>query len=106
MVVRLLTARARFLNVSFSILLAELEAVVLSLTLTADFDLSRVIIESDAKGTIDYICDEKECLNEIEEVVKIPNNNEKEEELVLDGGFSVPYINLFGHSFWSNSSLP
>ncbi|KAM7471796.1 hypothetical protein LguiA_009979 [Lonicera macranthoides] len=34
-----------------------------------------------------------------EEEVKIPNNNEEKEELVLDGGFSVPHTNSFGHSF-------
>lgn len=37
-----------------------------------------------------------------EEEVKIPNNNEKEEELVLDGGFCVPHTNSFGHGFRSN----
>lgn len=62
----LLAAQVRFLDVSFSVLLVELEAIILSLTLGADFDLPRIIIESDAKGVIDYFCHEEEYLDEID----------------------------------------
>lgn len=42
-------------RVSFLVSLEELEVIVISLALAADFDLLRIIIESDIKGVIDYI---------------------------------------------------
>lgn len=48
----LLATRTRFVDFSYSVLLAELEAIVRSLSLETGLGLSRVIIESNAKGQL------------------------------------------------------
>lgn len=54
----LVAARARFLDVSFSGFISRTRSYCYELNANVDFDLPRIIIESDAKGAIDYIYDE------------------------------------------------
>ena len=60
----LVAARAQFLEVSLSVLVAEFEVVIMGLVLVDSLGLSRVVIESDAKGVIDLISNYEQCLNE------------------------------------------